>query len=95
LNEKEEYRYAKSQKSEAIPFDQAFLEIESSQMDTVRERIADYNNNPDQALDFEKAKFDSDPKILQKRDETTLRNPFSHRGMIIGSTRGHPLTADL
>jgi hypothetical protein len=29
LDEIEEYRYAKSQESKAIPFDQAFQEIES------------------------------------------------------------------
>lgn len=54
LDEIEEYRYAKSQESKAIPFDQAFQEIESWQIDIVMERMADYENNPDQALDFEK-----------------------------------------
>ncbi|MDO8928386.1 MAG: addiction module protein [Bacteroidota bacterium] len=34
--------------------DQDELEIPSWHMDIVMERMADYENNPDQALDFEK-----------------------------------------
>jgi len=55
LDEIEEYRYAKSQESKAIPFDQAFQEIDSWQMDIVMERMADYKNNPNQALDFDQS----------------------------------------
>lgn len=41
-------------KSKYKGLDQDEMEIPSWHMDIVMERMADYENNPDQALDFEK-----------------------------------------